>query len=128
MMGEASATCTKPSGTYAGVFSGGYYNSTGSLLSFYASELTLVIAAAGSGSFSETGKSITSLAAGRYTAANTFTAAGNVFNATTCQGIVTLANGNSFIYSSTNSGGDLRFTYYNNDTNILVGVGLLQKI
>jgi hypothetical protein len=128
VIASAEATCTKPSGTYAGVFSGGYYSSSGSVLSYFATELTLVIATTGSGSFTETGKSVTATTAGRYTAAFTFTTAGNVFNTTTCQGIVTVNSGNSFIYSSTNSGSDVRLTYYNNDTNILVGVALLQKI
>jgi hypothetical protein len=124
----AWATCTKPSGTYAGIFSGAVYNTAGGIASLLATEMTVTVSATGSGTETETGKQITSTTAGQYTSSTSFTAAQNVFNTTTCQGIVTLANGKSFIYASTNSGAEIRITDYTNNTSILVGVALLQKI
>ena len=122
------ATCTKPSGTYAGVFSGAIYNSSGALSSVLATEMTVTISANGSGTETETGKRNIGAGGVQYTSSTTFTAAQNVFNTTTCQGIVTLASGRVFIYASTNSGAEIRVTDYTNDGTVMVGVALLQKI
>ena len=122
------ATCTKPSGTYAGIFSGASYNTSGGISALVATELTLTVAANGSGTMYETGKQITPTVAGPYSMTTTFTAAQNSFNTTTCQGIVTLANGRSYIYASTNSGNEIRVTDYTNNGLILIGVALLQKV
>jgi hypothetical protein len=122
------ATCTKPSGTYAGIFSGATYNSSGAMSALFATEMTVTVSANGSGTETETGKRNIGAGGAQYTSSTTFTAAQNVFNTTTCQGIVTLANGRSFIYASTNSGAEIRVTDYTNDGTVLVGVALLQKI
>ncbi len=125
----ALATCTKPSGTYAGIFSGAVYNASGVLTMILATEMTVTVSSTGAGTETETGKRINATSAGsQYTSSTSFTAAQNVFNTTTCQGIVTTADGRSFIYASTNSGAEIRVTDYTNNGTVLVGVALMQKI
>ena len=128
VIASAEATCTKPSGTYAGIFSGSQYGASGGIINVFATELTVVISATGSGTETEVGKKYFTGVVQRYTSSTSFTAAQNVFNSTTCQGIVTTASGQVFIYASVNSGGEIRLTDYTDNGTIFAGVGLLQKL
>ena len=130
VIASAEATCTKPIGTYAGVFSGAYLAYTGAWYSQTAELISIVVASDGSGTVTETGKTITGTAStsGRTTSSSTFTAANNSFNSSVCQGIITTLSGKVWIYASVNSGNDVRVAQYTNDTNLVLGIALLSKV
>src|SRR4029077_7209499 len=60
IMGAASATCTKAVRPYARIFSGAYYDGTGALVQYFASDVTMTFSATGSGTEVEYGKQLTS--------------------------------------------------------------------
>lgn len=111
---SAIATCTQPSGTFAGTGSGALYRS-GKIYSLISDSLVVTIAADGSGTIDEVGKNTS----GRFTSTSTMPAIGTTnhsFNSTTCRGIFTSSIGNTFVYNVTGSGTKITFTYFGNDT------------
>ena len=123
---DANATCTKPVGTYAGVFSGGYYNSTGALVEYFATDITLTISAAGSGTEVEYGKQLTSAGLKKYTFSSTFPSF--AFVSSTCRGSLVTSGGETWIFSVVDSGNEIQITDYSAPTVILVGAAVLKKV
>ncbi len=121
---SAFAVCTKPSGIYVGSGAGIAYNTSGQFASMGVASLSLNITAAGALTITETGKTL----AGVYNQVLTATAAANVFNATTCKGIVTLSNGYIYTYTSAESGGVVTFIYTKPDTLILLYNIVLNRV
>jgi hypothetical protein len=110
----AYSACTVPSGGYVGIGTGDVYSGS-TLTNHIESTFVMTVSANGSGTLSETGKTI----AGRYTASATFPArgtTGNTFNATTCAGSQTLSNGKVYVYTVNNSGAEIHWMYYGADT------------
>jgi hypothetical protein len=111
------AACTKPSGYYSGTGSGLIYTN-GTLTGAISAAVTIHIPATGNGTEWEVGKN----AAGRYgPLTNTIPAIGTTghsFDSTLCRGIVTLSNDLTYVYTVSNSGAVMTFTYYGDDTTL----------
>jgi hypothetical protein len=109
------AACTKPSGYYSGTGSGLIYTD-GTLTGAVSAAVTIHIPATGPGTEWEVGKTL----AGRYgPLTNTIPAIGTTghsFDSTLCRGIVTLSNNSTYLYTVSNSGAVMTFTYYGDDT------------
>jgi hypothetical protein len=107
----AFAACTKPSGTYVGAGGGAVYQG-GAYVTSIAIAYTLTIASNGSGSVSQVGKRIDGTSV---SVSLTFPSSNNLFNQSTCRGILTMSNGSVNIYTSSGSGNEVMVVYYGND-------------
>ena len=126
LMGAANATCTKPVGTYAGAWSGAYYDGTGALLQYFASDVTLTFSLTGSGTVVEYGKQLTGGAVANFANSTTFTSF--AFIPTTCRGALTTSSGQTFTFSVVENAKEIQLIDYSKSEVILVGHAVLKKI
>jgi hypothetical protein len=118
---SAHAVCTEPAGAYVGSGAGlSYDQTTGALLGARAESIQV---RTGVKTVTVLGKQL----GGTGPFEQTFAITSMTFNPGTCLGTVTLSDGEVYVYSSSNSGNTITFTYYTNDNVLAVFNIVLQR-
>lgn len=129
---NVNAICTKPLGSYSGLFSVDVYNtSTGYITDSFSSIVTITFASNGSATATEIGKRWGNSGTGRYTATWTVPAIGtatHTFNTTNCRGTATSNLNRTWVYTSTSSGTKITGAYYGNDSVFYTNNFILDKL